>query len=286
MHATMKWSGSRIKKQLFKIPIVNYIAYLKARRCAKVGYAKKAEVFAEFRQSVFTNKEDYIWLYNQLNDDHSKTTLVNLLIARLTGDYRNAYSSETQYFCESIVSVTEDDVLVDCGGFVGDTAMQFFSEHPGMGKMYWLIEPDKRNIEKAKKNLSKYTQKVQFIEKGVSESNAEAFFNNGNREASCIAANGSNSILTGRIDDIIDEQVSFIKMDVEGHEIPALSGAAKHINTGLPTLAICAYHLPNDLWEIPKRIYDLSGGKYQLYLRHHCKNRYDTVIYAKKANSI
>ena len=49
-------------------------------------------------------------------------------------------------------------------------------------------------------------------------------------------------------------RVDFIKMDIEGYEIPALKGACETLRRFAPKLAISAYHNPRDVVEIPKLI--------------------------------
>ena len=44
---------------------------------------------------------------------------------------------------------------------------------------------------------------------------------------------------------------TFIKMDIEGAELDALRGAERTIRSNSPKLAICAYHKPSHLWELP-----------------------------------
>jgi hypothetical protein len=69
-------------------------------------------------------------------------------------------------------------------------------------------------------------------------------------------------------------------MDIEGAELNALRGAEKTILKYRPKLAICVYHKPEDIWEIPAYILSLHGD-YRLYLRHYdiC-SPCETVLYA------
>ena len=69
-----------------------------------------------------------------------------------------------------------------------------------------------------------------------------------------------------RIDDDIQENVTFIKMDVEGAECEALRGAERQIRANKPKLAISLYHKTTDLLEIPKIIRSYIP-EYKFYIR-------------------
>ena len=77
-----------------------------------------------------------------------------------------------------------------------------------------------------------------------------------------------------------DKKVTFIKMDIEGAEQPALAGARGIIRTQRPRLAICTYHNLEDMLGIPLVIHELCPG-YRIYLRHHTNTRYGTICYAQ-----
>ena len=68
-------------------------------------------------------------------------------------------------------------------------------------------------------------------------------------------------------------------MDIEGSELKALLGAKELLEKQKPKLAICIYHLYNDLWEIPLLIKNINPS-YKLYMGHHSQNLFETVIYA------
>ena len=82
------------------------------------------------------------------------------------------------------------------------------------------------------------------------------------------------------IDNVVkDERVTFIKMDIEGAELKSLMGARNTIIKNHPRLAICAYHKPEDLYELPGYILSLVP-EYKFLLRHYCTSQYETVLYA------
>jgi FkbM family methyltransferase len=77
------------------------------------------------------------------------------------------------------------------------------------------------------------------------------------------------------------ERVDFIKMDIEGAERDALSGAEGIIREFGPTLAISTYHRPEDFWSLPLLIKKIKPD-YKLAFGHHSPMRWESVIYAYK----
>ena len=83
-----------------------------------------------------------------------------------------------------------------------------------------------------------------------------------------------------KLDDMLrDRKVTFLKMDIEGSELAALRGAERIIREQRPKLAICVYHKPEDMWEIPGFILNCHPD-YKLYLRHYSISYTETVLYA------
>ena len=59
----------------------------------------------------------------------------------------------------------------------------------------------------------------------------------------------------------------FIEMDVKGHEMNTLRGAAATIETFSPKMAIIVYHRGDDLAVIPQYLLSLNSS-HKFYLRH------------------
>lgn len=77
-----------------------------------------------------------------------------------------------------------------------------------------------------------------------------------------------------------EKQVTFLKMDIEGSEQEALSGAVSLIRNKKPICAICIYHSIQDLFEIPMLLKRFVP-EYSMIVRHHSTEWCDTVCYAK-----
>ena len=66
-------------------------------------------------------------------------------------------------------------------------------------------------------------------------------------------------------------------MDIEGYEQKAITGSFKHIKEDTPILLISVYHNNEDLWKIPKMIYEFNSN-YDMYLSTHGNNVFPTEI--------
>lgn len=95
-----------------------------------------------------------------------------------------------------------------------------------------------------------------------------------------IDSGGEQTIKLESLDEFLQSnKVTFIKMDIEGAELKALIGAKKTIKKYKPKLAICIYHKPDDIWEIPLYIHDLVP-EYKMYIRHYSAKGCSTILYA------
>jgi len=82
------------------------------------------------------------------------------------------------------------------------------------------------------------------------------------------------------IDDFFKEQqVSFLKADIESFELDMLRGAESVIKRDKPLLAICIYHNASDMFTIPLYIKELCSD-YKFKIRQHAYDFAETVLYA------
>ena len=196
-----------------------------------------------------------------------------------------AYLDEKQYFDETIIRWAEKEVFVDCGVFDFGSSIQFVKEcekNKVKDVKIYAFEADKNNYLNCLQRIdlfSGFNCKITLENKGVWSSCMNLSFSSNGQSSMIQEMGGSDSIETVTLDSFIQERVTFIKMDIEGAELEALKGAKRLIQTYRPKLAICIYHKPEDLTEIPLYIKSLVPD-YKLYVRHYSNNTGELVLYA------
>lgn len=185
---------------------------------------------------------------------------------------------ELQYFDLGNLDL-KNEYFVDAGALNGETS-KYFLEHFQDGHAY-VFEPNPEQYEISKENLKDYSE-VEFFPYGLYDQNTTLYFDTRDVDpgSARVSEQGDIEIEVRKLDDLLqDKKVTFIKMDIEGSELAALLGAEKIIREQKPKLAICVYHKPEDIWEIPKLILKYCPD-YKLYLRHYSISYTETVLYA------
>ena len=174
------------------------------------------------------------------------------------------------------------EVFADVGCYDGLSSVFFNEWCEGNGFSY-CFEPDRTNIDRIHRILkNKSVSTYELIDKGVwSKGGTLSFVSTGNSVSHVSEEDtGTDSIKVTALDDCLyDKGVTFIKMDIEGAEYEALKGAEKIIREQKPKLAICVYHKPEDIWELPELILGFNES-YKFYLRHYSYQDNETVLYA------
>jgi FkbM family methyltransferase len=212
------------------------------------------------------------------DDDRSRQIYMNLVNAKVTLDTKYiqeaycGYERYYQYFDEEIVQLTESEVFVDGGGLDGNTSLTFVAKTKNKFKKIYIFEPNNDSYDLASQ-LPKFLNddRIQVFEKGLLDSFETISFNITGEAGGChIDFKGESTckIETVALDQFIDDEVTFIKLDIEGSEERALFGAKNIIKKYNPKLAICVYHKFDDLWKLPILINKLNP-KYKLYIRHY-----------------
>lgn len=232
----------------------------------------------EQRREMESHVDSWQALYEALADETSRETLLDVLRFRLTADpaYMRAYRVRLaeQYF-EDFMDF-HHEVFVDAGGYDGDTSQAFAARYPDYRKIL-LFEPSERNLAAARTRLAPLRD-VEFFNVGLSDSPGRLRFDSDSGSASAVAEAGAVEISVDTLDTVVAEPVSFIKMDLEGWELPALRGAQAHLRHDRPKLALATYHRATDLREISQFVGSF-GHQYQIHLRHYTQGWSETVLF-------
>ncbi len=197
--------------------------------------------------------------------------------------------SYPQYFPEDILPNADMcKNYVDGGAYNGDNIADFVQYTNGDFEKYYAFELNHKNSieleENIDKNFSKYKEHFVIENKGISNETKTIKYMDA-CEGSKINTEGTVEGQVVSLDDYFcsGQKVDFIKMDIEGAEMDALKGSSKTIAENYPVLAICIYHKPSDLWELPLYIKE-NWGKYSIFIRHHTDLLAETVCYAVLQN--
>lgn len=219
------------------------------------------------------------WMY----DKQSKTIFYNVIKGAFSNNpdcYKDT-SCASQYFPEVIKeNLSEKETFVDLGAFTGDSIKEFILEVNNKFNKIYAFEPNPANLDVARTSLC--DKRIEFYQNGVGKESSTFYLIEEEDFTQCVEVSNENAkkVEVLKLDDVITEEVTFIKMDIEGMELDALKGAEKLIRLYKPKLAISIYHNIDDIVEIPNYIRELNLD-YHFYLRHNWNcNGTDVVLFA------
>ncbi len=273
------------------------VDYLKSVGFQNITFAKNIYEFSlpcpppELLEKGFNyyinNKEKILNVLDILADDTSREIYVAFMethIFKKLIPIPHQPSTE-QYFPSDINLKKGYNKFVHCGAYTGDTIIQMH-ENKKADSVESLIcfEPDPYNYKVLVKTLSELKEinstEIICFPCAVYSRNEHAYFKSAGLGSSIINNKEGNFVQCIALDTVLlNFKVTFISMDVEGSEIEALKGATALITRYRPDLAICVYHKPADIWEIPLFLNKLNLC-YKFYLRNYRGFPIDTVLYA------
>lgn len=221
------------------------------------------------RVSVLKKHEnDFIWLFNRLEDFRSKSILLKILRRWLDFSAKELLNMSDSCFDEyrdfDLINSLKEGAIVDCGAYNGDTAICFAEAYNCKNNIY-CFEASPANFE-ALKNNTAMIDNVICLQKAVGDDYKKMTIGNEDLSGSIIKG-GDIEVDVVPIDGEIKEPIALVKMDIEGAEQSAINGMKNHILTEKPDLIICSYHGNHDIIEIPMLI-DTIRPDYKLYLRY------------------
>lgn len=164
--------------------------------------------------------------------------------------------------------VKAGDLVIDAGGFIGDTAMPFLN----VGASVIAFEPFFDSFTCMLYNTRAHSGQMDARNVPVGNGDAVRLIydcpgtNHGMRRVSVCNPDSADAVYTFKLDSLLRvnvPKVKLIKVDVEGSEIPTLLGAAELIERDKPFLYVEVYdgglaNLGYDRHQLAKTISDLG----------------------------
>ena len=219
-------------------------------------------------------------------DESSRQEFVAQVAWRLNGDFDVLATPllGQQYFPPGVFSLGDDAFFVDAGAYTGDTVQTFLAAQGAAFRGILALEPDPANY----RSLCAYIASLPLSVRCRIEARPLAVggqagrlrFNAGAGTSAGFDNSGSIEVECVRLDDLLrDRHPSYIKMNIEGAELVAVEGCSRLLREDRPVLAMCVYHSQDHLWSIPLAIAERTE-RYQLFLRPHMLECWETVCYA------
>ncbi len=248
-----------------------------------ISYDGQQLLFAPMTIGLLRENERVLTeLHDNMADTRSQETMRAYLNCRISGnlDYLAGISEPDLYFNPTLLHFSEHETFVDCGAYTGDTVVRFHAFTKGQYERIYAFEPNMQYHDVMERETG-HVQNLHIIKKGLWDRRDILRFESERGSMSGIDENGMTSVEVDRMDAMLtDAPVSFIKMNIEGAEYNALSGASSIIRRYAPKLAISVYHRPDDLIRIPSLIRGCNPG-YRFSLRTHSPGSGLTVLYAQ-----
>lgn len=216
-------------------------------------------------------------------DDASRGEYLAQLRWRMLGDFSALPdpAEHTIYFPLGLCPLTDSEVFVDCGAYDGDSIQSFVAKTGNNFNRVYGFEPDPANFAKLLESVSLLPRRdsIGVRRAAVGAAAGVVAFSGEGTEASRVG-HGDMKVDCVVLDEVLaGTRPTYIKMDIEGSEVEALTGARGIIERHSPVLAICSYHAQNHLWKIPLLIRSFSDD-YAFFLRPHLLEGWDLVTYA------
>jgi len=284
-------------KETFSKPLLVLICSAQITVCNQIQLQlqKHGLTYTTVDAFVFKKNEDKIKkVYDLLEDDFSRDVYCQLIQSRTnnTPISETLVSNEQYFSLPPYLNRSEKEIFVDCGAYVGDSIEQYINKKSGVFGKIFAFEPNPMNFSGLKHRASRLKNewafsdnKLTLVNAGVGSKTHTIYVEN-SLDSAKLGANLINGktdgteIMIYALDDYFKEQnVSFIKADIESYELDMLRGAESIIKRDRPLLAVCIYHNASDMFTIPLYIKDICED-YKFKIRHHTYNFMDTVLYA------
>lgn len=274
----LKGGHKGVHKSLKDYGCKNVIDYTYFRRCYELFINEKYNLPAcSDVNMMLANLDKLEEAYSLLNDKETRETYKKIIEFRLmSDDVKIPVYPESKMYFEYDLFPKINESFVDCGACGGSSLDGFLDAYKGEFEDYYGIEPDQTNYTKLEDKIKSYDvsmqQRMHIVNAAAWNTDDQQRFFVLSGPGTFQADIGSELVRTIKIDTLLNgKSATYIKMNIEGSEIPALEGAYNTITNFKPRLAIMGYHKTSDLWEVPLLMKKYRDD-YEIRLRSYMKN--------------
>ncbi len=249
------------------------------------------EIFT--REFFALNKELFEEAFNLLSDNRSREVFFDMIMYKLTGKLRYllSHTDTDEAVYNELLKCSSYKSAVDLGAYNGDSAGFMAKQFCALGDII-AFEPDKKNFDKLLKNTKDLHVNIEahnicaWSRRDILEFDRAANRNSSVGTIAHTASVGDTkkiAVFADSLDNIAGERkIDFVKYDVEGSELCALTGSEKTIKSNKCDLVVSVYHKSRDLFELVLKVRELLPD-HELYLRRkRCVPAWEISLIAVK----
>lgn len=229
------------------------------------------------RPDYYVQHAEEISRARALMDEDGRAEFDRQMQLRLGDASNQVIDAGPQYFPADVSDLSSSEVFIDCGAYDGDTIVEFRRVTGDRFLELIAFEPDPQNFEALKFAVDGDPRvKVYPYATGARRETVRfTLCGTGSRMSSA----GTCKVQVVTLDEVLGGVVpTFVKMDIEGSEPEAITGASQIISRHRPRMAVCVYHAPDHLWKIPLLLNELLPDS-RFTLRTYCGDGFDCVCY-------
>lgn len=189
-------------------------------------------------------------------------------------------STGDRFFIPEVTRVLHDDeFFVDGGAHHGSVLKSFATATKGAFRQIAAIEPDPFNRARLTDTLhSSRPERVAVYDCALAEAEGTALFHDGLGYASQLSPTGRINVAARPLDALCLSP-TFVKLHLEGAELPALKGARQSLQAMRPIVAATVYHNADGIWKTPFWLM-ANLPDYRFLFRAHSWCGTGAVVYA------
>lgn len=221
------------------------------------------------REFIEAHDEEFDKAYELLADEESRENYIDILNFKVSGKIEYLFKAEKEknFIYKKILKVGDNETFVDLGAYDGDTVREFVAACDGKYKKIYAFEADEKNFKKLKANAENL-EDVYAFNLAAWDKKETLLFEKKKGRNSRLSVAGNVEVQAQSVDNVVDGEVTILKMDIEGSEEKALDGARETIVKYSPRLYVCAYHRNSDMFLLPLKIHSMCSD-YRFYFYHH-----------------